>query len=346
LPSSLPSSLLDQQLVALMQDTEFPRVIKSTATEVMRIWNIPRSTAAGFVLSAVGEPKVLACIHQEWFSARANGSGTGLAKLIVRRRVFDLLRCDARRPHHESLPMTADEADGELRSLDDDPHTRAELNQIVALVRAALHGFAEQGPIQTRQAWLVRAYALDEVTCSVLADKLACSENALRVRIHKAMRALRRHIEACHPELEQLIGRTSARSPQPAPSPAAAADPRVGTRQEQLIGVEANPGQAARQCLIRELLGRKHHATLCDRVADRAPVAERTIETRGEQTRSFVGDRPRHRDDGIDLVAELAGVRSRGARIEHDQASVGCGRLDHHRQRTRRQDLGVAAVVL
>jgi len=37
--------------------------------------------------------------------------------------------------------------------------------------------------------------------------ELDCSENALRVRVHKAMLALRKHIQVCHPELEDLLER-------------------------------------------------------------------------------------------------------------------------------------------
>jgi hypothetical protein len=211
-----PEPTAAQQLDALFKDAAFPKLLDATTTEVMRVWNIPRRTAAGFVMSAVGEPSTLACIHHEWFSAKINGTGFGLAKLIVRRRVFDLLRVDARRPHHASLPPTPDQGDQTLRSLPDrsdhGPHAQAELNQIANLVRTALQCFAERGPVQARQAELVRRYALDEITSSDLAEKLACSPNALRVRIHKAMRALRKHIETCHPELEDLLEHASARS--------------------------------------------------------------------------------------------------------------------------------------
>ena len=34
---------------------------------------------------------------------------------------------------------------------------------------------------------------------------LGCTETALRVRLHKAMRAIQRHVRACHPELLELI---------------------------------------------------------------------------------------------------------------------------------------------
>jgi len=197
-----------QQLDELRERAEFPRLVHGAASEVMRVWNVPRRTAAGFVLSAVGEPRTLACIHRSLFSD--TGTAIGLAKVIVRRRVLDLLRSDVRRPHHESLPLAADDVDDVLGSLADDPqhgpHAQAELDQLVGLVRAALRSFATLGPVQERQAELLRRHTLDEVACADLAPQLACTENALRVRIHKALRALRRHIETCHRALSDYGG--------------------------------------------------------------------------------------------------------------------------------------------
>jgi hypothetical protein len=54
---------------------------------------------------------------------------------------------------------------------------------------------------------LLHRYALDEASYRELALELGGSEGALRVRVHKAMAALRRHIRECHPELEALLER-------------------------------------------------------------------------------------------------------------------------------------------
>lgn len=201
-----------RRLGALFDDDEFPKLIDGATAEVMRTWNLPRATAAGFVISAMGDPKTLASIHDEWAKARTLGKGLGLPRLIVRRRAFDLLRCDARRPHHESLPPTSDD----LGVLADrahqeacDPCEQAELKQIAELVRGALRSFAEQGPTQARQAWLVHCRLLDELSYAELAEQVACSAGALRVRIHKALQALRRHIEAHQPEIAELLGGTT-----------------------------------------------------------------------------------------------------------------------------------------
>jgi DNA-directed RNA polymerase specialized sigma24 family protein len=111
------------------------------------------------------------------------------------------------------LPPTSDDlgvlAD-RTRHSSCDPHEQAELNQIAALVHEALRSFAEQGPTQARQAWLVRCRVFDELSYAELAERTACSSGALRVRIHKALQALRRHIET-HPELAELLGCTAGR---------------------------------------------------------------------------------------------------------------------------------------
>jgi RNA polymerase sigma factor (sigma-70 family) len=251
---SAESTLAQQQLEALLRDDEFAKLIDVAIAEVMRVWNVPRKTAAGFVMSAVGEPGALARIHREWFSAKERGTGFGLARVIVRRRVFDLLRCDARRPHHESLPPRVDDVDGTLSSLDDrvhrDPHAQAELKEVVHLVRQALRRFEAQGPVEARQARLVQRYALDETTYSDLAAKLACSESALRVRVHKAMRALRKYIESCHPELEELLGRASdacsSRSGTSGAVPRLVTVPQtVARRQDHLVSIDPGTSHTA-----------------------------------------------------------------------------------------------------
>jgi DNA-directed RNA polymerase specialized sigma24 family protein len=203
-----------RQLNALRADPEFQKLIVRAAAEVMRTWSVSRQNANQIVISAVGEPRTLASVHGAWFAARANATGTGLVTVIIRRRVLDLMRSDARRPRHESLPPTIEQLDDALRArapqdgrLPQDPHALAERRAIVDGVRTALHSFAEQGPRQERQARLVRRHAIDEASHSDLARQLACSPTALRVRIHKAMRALRRHIETCHPELGDLLER-------------------------------------------------------------------------------------------------------------------------------------------
>ena len=202
----------DGQLEDLLGDPAFLKVVDLLAREVVRFWNVPQRTAHGFVLSAIGEPETLRGIHNAWLVARSGGGSPGLAKVIIRRRVIDLLRRDARQNGHCSQPATIDAIDTDSALAFDEllqrsPRAQLELQQIVQLVRGALICFAAQGRIQERQAQLLRRYALDEVQYSELSMELACSENALRVRVHKAMLALRRHIGVCHPELEDVLGR-------------------------------------------------------------------------------------------------------------------------------------------
>ena len=203
---------LEDQLEDLLGDPGFVKVVDLVAKEVVRYWNVPQRTAHGFVLSAIGEPETLGCVHHAWLLARNASDSPGLAKVIVRRRVIDLLRRDARQTNHCSLPPAAEamEIDTALafnELMERSPRAQLELQQLVRMVRGALACFATQGRTQARQAQLLRRYALDEVQYSDLSVELTCSENALRVRVHKAMLALRRHIGVCHPELEDVLGR-------------------------------------------------------------------------------------------------------------------------------------------
>jgi DNA-directed RNA polymerase specialized sigma24 family protein len=140
----------------------------------------------------------------------------GLARLIIRRRVIDLLRKDARPNNHCSLPGAANDAieTGILPEVLCErpawtPQTQLELSQATAMVRTALSCFASQGAKQREQALLLQRYVLDEVGYTELSAELACSKNALRVRVHKAIIALRKYVEVHHPELEQLLERRS-----------------------------------------------------------------------------------------------------------------------------------------
>jgi DNA-directed RNA polymerase specialized sigma24 family protein len=198
----------NQQLEALLADPSFRRIMDLIAKEVMARWNVEYSAARGVVLSAVGEPAALACIHDAWTRP---GGNRGLAKVIVRRRVLDLLDKDARPHGHVSLPEPDDgdpdatlgavEAVGHHTSIGDLTERR-----LAKRVRLAVACFAAQGAAQRRQARLLQRYDLDEITYSELSAELACSPNALRVRVHKARAALLRHIRGCHPELEELLG--------------------------------------------------------------------------------------------------------------------------------------------
>jgi len=83
-----------------------------------------------------------------------------VAKVIVRRRVIDLLRKDARQTNHCSLPSVEDpiETDKPRGSFDDlvqrDPRAQLELRQVIQMVRDAVACFATQGRAQQRQAQL------------------------------------------------------------------------------------------------------------------------------------------------------------------------------------------------
>jgi DNA-directed RNA polymerase specialized sigma24 family protein len=205
------SIISSRKLEDLLGDPAFPKVIDLVSKEVMRAWSVSRTMARSFVLSAIGEPNTLASIHDAWVLAKQSGGSLGLAKLIIRRRVIDLLRKDARQANHYSLAVTVDaiETEKTLGAFHDhvqrNPQAQLELREVIQMVRSALACFATQGGVQQRQAQLLRRYALDDASYSELSVELACSETALRVRVHKAMLALRKHIQKCHPELEGFL---------------------------------------------------------------------------------------------------------------------------------------------
>lgn len=196
------------QLEALLADPLFERILRLLAREVMTRWHMSWPGARDLVLSAIGEPAVLAVIHEAWFAADNQRS---LAKLIVRRRVLDLLGKDARPRWHTWLSddTDLDNGEGPLGRLEPRvQHSaigRIAERKIVDTVRDALECFSSQGTVQRRQAQLLRRYDLDEVTYAVLSAELGCTINALRVRVHKARAALLKHIRGCHPELEELL---------------------------------------------------------------------------------------------------------------------------------------------
>jgi DNA-directed RNA polymerase specialized sigma24 family protein len=211
-----PHATCTQQLEELQGDPEFQKILELVTKEVMRSWSVSSRVGRGFVLSAIGEPETLACIHNAWFLAKKKGESLGLAKVIVRRRVIDLLRKDRRQADHCPMPTAeALEADRSFGSFNDllqrNPQVQVELQQVIEMVRGALACFATQGRVQRKQAQLLQRYALDEATYAELGPELACSENALRVRVHKAMLALRKHIRECHSELEDLLERDRPR---------------------------------------------------------------------------------------------------------------------------------------
>lgn len=198
------------QLEELLADPAYARTIRLLTREVMAKWNYSRDAARGSVLSAIGEPRTLASIHQAWMQAKT-GIDPHLPAVISRRRMLSLLGRDARRPNHRSMStldteLAAEQGLRAIRLVQPDACTQLECLQLIYLVRGALACFGATGIIQKRQARLLQRRMLDEVSYRELAAELACSKNALRVRVHAALRALYRHIERCHPEL--LAGRS------------------------------------------------------------------------------------------------------------------------------------------
>lgn len=205
------------QLDELLGNSDFLKTVDLIAKQVYHVWNVSDRDAYRVVLSAIGEPATLACVH----AALSPVPNLALAKVIVRRRVIDLLRKDARPNNHCSLPSSAAADGGEPHPapgtfddpLESMPWMQLEVRQVGNMVRTVLEEFAGQGDKQYQQAQLLQRYVLDEVGYADLSVELTCSKNALRVRVHKAIIALRKYVQTCHPELEQL---REGRSPRPA----------------------------------------------------------------------------------------------------------------------------------
>jgi len=86
------------QLERLLRDPDFLKTIDLVTKEVMHAWNVSNQVARGFVLSTTSEPEALACVYAAWFAAKTRGESPGRAKVMIRRRVIELLREDARQP--------------------------------------------------------------------------------------------------------------------------------------------------------------------------------------------------------------------------------------------------------
>jgi len=205
------------QLEDLLAQREFVRVIEIVTREVMFRCKLVRARAHEHVISGIGEPNALVSILRVWCAELALGDRQRLTRTIMLRKAFDSLRGDARRPGHNSFEVYPDDpgidnASDALSWIPRNPYEDLVQRETAQLVRIALACFARRGQAQQRQAELLWRYSLAEQPYDELSVVLSCSKGALRVRVHKAMRAFGTHIEVCHPGLlGQLEARLSAR---------------------------------------------------------------------------------------------------------------------------------------
>lgn len=187
---------LEARLNELLADAKFEEVFEFIAKEVKTNWRLPLVIARWTVLAAFARPRDLVRIHRAWSKGRL-----ALAKLIVRRRVFDLFRRERRKPHHSSLAVTSDGAETRpslfAEDSPSDPLTILQCHEGSEALRASLECFASRGNKQQLQASLLWRI-IDETPYAELSTEFACTRGALRVRVHKAIRALRRHVLECH----------------------------------------------------------------------------------------------------------------------------------------------------
>jgi DNA-directed RNA polymerase specialized sigma24 family protein len=187
---------LEARLDELLADAKFEEILNFTANEVKTNWRLPLTIARWTVLAALARPRDLTRIHRAWRKGKL-----ALAKLIVRRRVFDLFRRERRKPHHSSFATASDGVETgpalfaeDLRS---DQLTILEHHEGSEALRVAIECFASRGVKQQLQALLLWR-VIDETPYAELSTDLACTRGALRVRVHKAIQALRRHVLECH----------------------------------------------------------------------------------------------------------------------------------------------------
>jgi hypothetical protein len=200
------------QLDELLVEPAFARVIEMVTREVMFKCRLVRHRAHEHVVSGIGEPNALVSILRVWCSALPLDARQRLIRTIFLRKAIDSLRGDARRPGHSSFGV-----DPEDLGRDDDvfgwvprnPREDLVERETAHLVRVALACFAQRGGAQQRQADLLWRYSLAEQSYDELSLILGCSKGALRVRVHKAMRAFGTHIEVCHPALLTQIDATA-----------------------------------------------------------------------------------------------------------------------------------------
>jgi hypothetical protein len=198
---------LTKQLDELLGDRRFHQLVDVCARDLRFMASLPSEAARRrFVFSAIGEPRTITLIHELWVSDRFR-----VAKMIMRRRVIDLLRKDGARPRHPSLQEIEVE-DAVALVADDAPPADVQIEQhrLVQNVRDALESFANEGAKQRMQAQLLERLVLDGVSYQDVASDLECNVGALRVRLYAAKQALVRHIQNRHPELEFQASSVSA----------------------------------------------------------------------------------------------------------------------------------------
>jgi DNA-directed RNA polymerase specialized sigma24 family protein len=154
-------------------------------------------------MSAIGTPKAIGSIHRAMREARESQPAKfGKVRVIVRRRVIDLLKDDRTSDRQSPLP---DLEQAEFYTSEPDPEESIQAFQLKELISRALDHFGAQGEVRERQAYILRRQTLEGVSYAELSVELQCTIGAIGLRLRDAREAFRKHIERDYPQLTEWL---------------------------------------------------------------------------------------------------------------------------------------------
>lgn len=137
--------------------------------------------------------ETLARVHREIDGLRAPGALTTWIFRIATRLAFDRLRSRAAHESRQTLPLATVFVDEDATGPSDgDPSSDEWLE--AGQMAACLRGYVDRLPPAQRAALILRDF--DELSEDTVAAILECSPGAVRVRTHRARRALRGMLES------------------------------------------------------------------------------------------------------------------------------------------------------
>jgi DNA-directed RNA polymerase specialized sigma24 family protein len=196
----------DRQAYELLTDPEFLRVAGLVTAWMCRRYRMTEDQAREGLLSAIGEPKVIASIQAAIHHARETGEHTHYPHVIVRRRVLDLLRSQSPRKPELSLAALGPAGGVDLAAdAQGEPPESAEVGLLrQERSRQVLRIMDEFAGISPTHVYMLRRRLLEDASYDSLSSELGCSPGAARVRVHNAKIAFRDYVERSYPTLRSL----------------------------------------------------------------------------------------------------------------------------------------------